>query len=41
MNAVGIRGNCYIDAIVDDQQRGKTPADFAKTQRQLVELARG
>jgi hypothetical protein len=41
MNTVGIRGDCYIDAIVHYQRRTGARANFAKAERQFVESARG
>ena len=40
MNTVGVRCNCYVDAIVHNQRRTGARANFAKAERQFVELAR-
>ncbi len=41
MNTVGIRGDCYIGAIVHYQRRTGARANCPKAERQFVERARG
>lgn len=41
MNTVGIRGDCYIGAIVHYQRRTGARANCPKAERQFVESAGG